>query len=133
MALFQRREDYASEPTPLSDNRRRLAELLDARDSAAAESKVLAERIARLSEAQAEVARINDDLVALNIAEQAAMLAWANSDDGSDAPTPDTARRQELEIALARARAKAAASDGATRSVASEAQRVNERLGTMQP
>jgi hypothetical protein len=122
----------APEPE-LSPTRRTLAEMIEARDAAVAESTVLIERMARLEAAKAEVATINDQLARMNAQEQGAMFAWVSADDGSEAPTPDTTRRQELMVAMAQATAKSNAADGATRSLQSQYDAVNEKIAKIKP
>jgi hypothetical protein len=113
--------------------RRSLAEMIEAREAKTSEIVVLNERMARLEAARTEAAKINDELTRMNIVEQGAMLDWANADDGSDAPSPDTARRQELIVALARATSKANAADGATRSLQSQKLATDAILARLMP
>jgi chromosome segregation ATPase len=135
MPTFKLKDEYAPEPEalPLSANQQRLAALTSDRDEVQAEADAIEERIARLNAAKSEVDEINAELAEMNAREQADMLAWVSADDGSDAPSPDAARRQELVIALARATAKATAIDGATRSLHSQILATHEKLARLTP
>ena len=125
---FKTADAYPPEPVPMSGARRHLAELLAARDATGKESDVLQGRIARLARAQADVKKVEDELVALGIQESAAMLAWVNADDGSSPPTGYASRRAALEAQLQPARAAARAGDSATASLSSQITKVNAVL-----
>jgi hypothetical protein len=117
-----------NEPESLSAARHDIAELIEARDTALAELETLTARVAKLARAREAIAPLENELTAMSIRESAAALAWAEADDGSDAPAPDAARRSEIEAKLTAARAQAAAADGATRSVQSQFERVNATI-----
>jgi hypothetical protein len=115
----------------LSPARRDLATLISARDDASAELETLTARVAKLARAKEAIPPLESELTAMSIRESAAALAWAESDDGSDAPAPDATRRADLEAKLSAARAQATAADGATRSVASQVERVSATINSI--
>jgi hypothetical protein len=117
----------------LTPNRRTLAELIDARDTGVAEAQTLTERIARLERAKAAVGPLEQQLAMLNAAESNAMMTWSETDDGSEPPAADGAKRSELEAKLAGARAAVSAADSATRSVQAQSTRVHNGLAELQP
>jgi hypothetical protein len=125
MSQFKALDSY---PTPLSPSRADLARLIEARDAASAELETLTARVARLARAKEAIAPLESELTAMSIRESAVALAWAEADDGSDAPAADTVRRSDIESKLTAARAQATAADGATRSVASQVERVNASI-----
>jgi hypothetical protein len=130
---------FTATPTPtpavdeLSPARRQLAELQDAREIAMAESKTLSERQARLQSAHATVATLETELARIAQAESFAALHWAEADDGSPAPLPDTSKRGEIEGKIAAAKAAARAADSATASVGAQLTKTNEHLAALQP
>jgi hypothetical protein len=83
---------------PLTANRRTLAELLDARDTAVAEAQTLSERVARLDRAKA--GPLEQQLAMLSAAESNATLWWSEADDGSEPPSADAAKRSGLEATI---------------------------------
>jgi hypothetical protein len=128
MTQFKSADAY---PIPLSGARRHLAELIEARDERGRESDGLQARIARLARAQADVKKVEDEIVAVGIQESAEMLSWVQRDDSTPAPAGFASRRADLESKLATARAAARAGDAATASLSSQVTRVNTALANL--
>jgi hypothetical protein len=122
--------DTTPEMTP---GRASLAGLLVQRDAALAEMEVLQQRSDRLARAKADVASIEGELNALNLAEAAAWSTWAELGDGSPTPVADTARRAEVMLKLTAAQAQARAADNATASISAVAAKQAEIVAGIQP
>ena len=102
-----------------SQNRERLAECLSAKAEAEAKVAAVTESMARLAGHEDAVNAARSELQALDIADAAAVTAWAKS-GATDAPTTDVDKRESIARALSQAEAQAKAAAAARAALTAE-------------
>jgi hypothetical protein len=129
---FQPAAAHASEPPPLTENRRILADHNAARTEAAAEVEALHARMSKLAKLKESVAALESELSQLLAADGKQLSDWAMSDEDSPAPQPDSTKRVAIEAKLADAVSQARAADVATISVENVLARANDRAASLE-
>ena len=110
-----------------SPSRDRLAECLAAKAEAEAKVASIQSSIERLAGHEEAVNAARSELTALDIADAAAVTAWAKSGEGS-APTTDVERRESIARALSQAESQARAAASARASLSSELETATKPL-----
>jgi hypothetical protein len=131
MTKLKPADAYEPEPIPLSENRRRLLDLNEARTAATVEVETLRARMASLARLRDAVAPIESELAALDAAEADALADWSATPD-APAPSPDVATRADIVSRLQSARQQVAGAQLATASVESVLERANAKAGELE-
>jgi hypothetical protein len=130
--LFKPKDEYSPETPPLTENRRLLLDLNNARAEAAAEVEALHARMNKLAKLKESVAALESELSQTLAADGQQLADWAMSDEDSAAPQPDSAKRLALEAKLADAVSQARAADAATISVETVLSSANARAAALE-
>ena len=113
---------------PISEARRQLADLIEARSVLVAKVDVLHAAAKKLDAKRGEAAPIEAEIQKLDAIEREGMAKWAKAGCEGRAPKPDAARRARLDKAAAEARASAAAATSAQADVMAEHGAVSQEI-----
>jgi hypothetical protein len=114
-----------------SPARARLAECHAARREAEAKIAAANESMARLAGHEEAVAAVRSELTAIDIADAAAVTAWAKSGEGA-APTTDVERREAISRALSQAESQARAAATARAALSADIESAGQPLAGIQ-
>ena len=116
---------------PVSEARRQLADLIEARAKLVAKVEVLHAAAKKLDAKRGEAAPIEAEIQKLDATERESIARWAKAGGEGRAPKPDAARRARLDRALAEARASANASTAAQAAILADHAAVSQEIASI--